>query len=93
MKFKIALVLSFLLGVQFTNGKQHPKKLNVGDSLPSLILVDAFGDTTFTDNLIGHKILITFNRYVSCPLCNFRTHELLENYDSLNKQGLIFISF
>ncbi len=36
--------------------------------------------------------MLTFNRYASCPLCNFRTHELLSVYDSLKKNGLIIIS-
>lgn len=74
------------------NAQSHIHKYKTGDALPHLTLVDAFGDTTKTETLIGHKILITFNRYVNCPLCNFRTHELLEYYDSLKRAGFIFIS-
>ena len=74
------------------DGQIKPHKFKKGDMLPDLILVDAFGDTTTTAELKGHKVLITFNRYVSCPLCNFRTHELLNVYDSLKKMGFVLIS-
>lgn len=90
MKFILSLFLALIFSNSFA---QHAHRLKSGDKLPQLLLVDAFGDTIRSPELIGHKILITFNRYVSCPLCNFRTHELLEHYDSLKKSGLIFISF
>lgn len=69
---------------------QH--KLKHGDSLPDLKLSPVYGDSINTSALKGKKTLLTFNRYVSCPLCNFRTHELLEKYDSLKQNGFIIIS-
>ena len=40
--------------------------------------------------LKGKKMLLMFNRYVSCPLCNFRAYEIMQLYDSLaNKQFVI----
>lgn len=60
--------------------------------MPALFLTSAFGDTVSTGALKGKKILLTFNRYVSCPLCNFRTHELLQQYDSLKAKGFVIIS-
>ncbi len=63
-----------------------------GDTLPELILQPVYGDSISSSSLKGKKILLTFNRYVSCPLCNFRTHELLEKYDTLKQHGLIIIS-
>ncbi|MEI7802248.1 MAG: redoxin domain-containing protein [Bacteroidota bacterium] len=92
MKTKLVLLIAFICCFQFAMA-QHHHRYRAGDQLPDLILTDAFGVTVNTDDLLGHKILITFNRYVSCPLCNFRTHELLEHYDSLKQLGLIFISF
>ena len=92
MKNIIASLLLIFLNAQFVFADHH-HRFKAGDKLPELVLTDAFGVTVNTHELLGHKILITFNRYVSCPLCNFRTHELLENYDSLKHRGLIFISF
>lgn len=68
------------------------QKPRVGDKLPKLHLSPVFGDSITTSQLLGKKVLITFNRYVSCPLCNFRTHELLEKYDTLKQNGLVIIS-
>ena len=92
MKNKIISLVALMFCYQFANA-QHAHRFKAGDKLPDLVLTDAFGVTVNTADLRGHKILITFNRYVSCPLCNFRTHELLEHYDSLKQQGLVFISF
>ncbi len=68
------------------------KYLKEGNKVPVINTTDVFGREVSTDKLKGKKILITFNRYVSCPLCNFRTHELLSIYDSLQAKGLVFIS-
>ncbi len=38
-------------------------------------------------------LLIAFFRYASCPLCNLRVHELIENYDELNKKLDIVLIF
>lgn len=68
------------------------QKIHKGDKIPELVLSPVFGDSIRTSELSGKKILITFNRYVSCPLCNFRTHELLTVYDTLKKNNLVIIS-
>ena len=68
------------------------QKIKVGDKLPELRLSPVYGDSLRISSLKGKKILLTFNRYVSCPLCNFRTHELLEHYDTLKQNGLVIIS-
>lgn len=68
------------------------QKIHKGDKLPDLVFSPVFGDSISTSGLYGKKILLTFNRYVSCPLCNFRTHELLAVYDSLKQNGLVIIS-
>jgi peroxiredoxin Q/BCP len=88
--FLFALLLVYISSFSFSQNTPH--RFKAGDKLPDLILTDAFGDSVKTSVLKGKKILITFNRYVSCPLCNFRTHELLEHYDTLKAKGLVIIS-
>ena len=77
----------------------HPKnKIKTDKTLPDLVLIPVFprngipDDTITNSSLKGKKVLLTFNRYVSCPLCNYRTHELLGKYDTLLRNGLIIIS-
>ena len=76
--------------VNYSFAQNH--RFKSGDKLPSLALSPVFGDSLRTSELKGKKILITFNRYASCPLCNFRTHELLAVYDSLKKNNWVVIS-
>ncbi|MFI5163819.1 MAG: peroxiredoxin family protein [Bacteroidia bacterium] len=76
----------------FSFAQNPPHRFKVGEKIPDLVLADAFGDSIKTSQLKGKKILLTFNRYVSCPLCNFRTHQLLEHYDTLKENGLVIIS-
>ena len=87
---KYFLNLFFPLLIPYGLFGQH--KFKSGDKLPELLLSPVYGDSIKTTALKGKKILITFNRYVSCPLCNFRTHELLEHYDTLKQNGLVIIS-
>ena len=91
----ICCILCILSLAGFT-GNKH--KINPGCPLPVLVLTPVYagkgipGDTITNASLTGKKILLTFNRFVNCPLCNFRTHQLLEKYDSLTRFGLIIIS-
>jgi peroxiredoxin len=39
---------------------------------------DIFGNEITLENLRGKKILLSFYRYASCPLCNLRVSELVE---------------
>lgn len=38
-------------------------------------------------------LLLAFFRYASCPLCNLRVHELIENYDELKEKIEIVLIF
>ena len=90
MKRILLFQLSILSLLPYLSFAQH--KLRSGDKFPELIFSPVYGDSIISSSLKGKKILLTFNRYVSCPLCNFRTHELLEHYDTLKQNGLIIIS-
>jgi peroxiredoxin len=84
--------LCFYLTSHFVVAQDKPHRLVKGDTLPEILLHPVYGDSLSTTSFKGKKILLTFNRYVSCPLCNFRTHELLEQYDTLKHYGLVIIS-
>ncbi len=89
---RILLLLFLTTLLPYSISAQQNRKFKSGDKLPELNLVPVFDDPITTSKVPGKKILLTFNRYVSCPLCNFRTHELLEHYDTLKKNNLIIIS-
>ena len=98
MKSVAIKCLSLLLVILPVLASSQGHRFKSGDVLPELLIAPVFNngqvshDTLNAASLKGKKILLTFNRYVSCPLCNFRTHELLEVYDTLRSHGLILIS-
>jgi peroxiredoxin len=63
------------------------QKLNIGDKAPYFETIDTNGDTIKLSNYKGQKVLIAFFRYAGCPVCNFRVHDLIENYDSIRSKG------
>ena len=88
--FLYTISLCLLSYIAIAQNKPH--HFVKGDTLPEILLRPVYGDSIHSSSLKGKKILFTFNRYVSCPLCNFRTHELLEQYDTLKQHGLVIVS-
>lgn len=70
----------------------HCQKLKIGDEAPHFETIDANGDTIKLSNYKGQKVLIAFFRYAGCPVCNFRVHDLIENYESIRTKGYEIIA-
>jgi peroxiredoxin Q/BCP len=68
------------------------QKLKIGDKAPDFETTDTNGNTIKLSNFKGQKVLIAFFRYAGCPVCNFRIHELIENYDSIRSEGYEIIA-
>lgn len=68
------------------------QQLKIGDKAPDFKTIDSVGDTIKLSNHKGQKVLIAFFRYAGCPVCNFRVHELIENYDSISSKGYKIIA-
>jgi peroxiredoxin len=49
---------------------------------------DIFGEPISLADYEDKKLLLSFYRYASCPLCNLRIHDLIERYDDLKARGL-----
>lgn len=79
LAFAISLILFQNIAVS--------QKLNIGDKAPYFETIDTNGDTIKLSNYKGKKVLIAFFRYAGCPVCNFRVHDLIENYDSIRSKG------
>jgi len=67
-------------------------RLKIGAYAPSIETLSTHGDQVSLEKLKGKKVLISFYRYASCPLCNLRVQELLSYKDQLEAEGLIMIA-
>lgn len=68
------------------------QKLKIGEKAPNFEVISTNGDTIQLDNYKGQKVFVAFFRYAGCPVCNFRIHELIENYDLLSSKGYRIIA-
>ena len=67
-------------------------KLKKGDKVPAFKAKDILGKE-YDSSKLKSKTLIAFFRYASCPFCNLRMHELIQNYPKLKKKGLKILAF
>jgi peroxiredoxin len=88
MKNVIVLLSSVLLFLCST--EMFAQKLSKDLKVPNINAVDAVGNKVKLNKLLKNndKVLICFFRPVWCPICNKRTHELIERYDELKKKGI-----
>ncbi len=68
-------------------------RLKKGDNAPIFKVSDIFGNVIDLEAYRGKKILLSFYRYASCPFCNFRIHNLVEEHSKLREKGLYIIAF
>jgi len=63
--------------------------LKEGDKAPNIKFEDLKGNNYRLSDLMkdDKKVLLCFMRPVWCPVCNARTHELIERYGSLKSLG------
>lgn len=90
MKIKKSTIVLILL-MLFQN-ITFSQKLKVGDKAPNFEVIDTNGDSIKLSQYKGQKVMVAFFRYASCPVCNFRIHELIENYDSITSKGYKIIA-
>lgn len=67
-------------------------RLIPGMSAPSFVVNDAFGESIRLDDYRGNRLMLSFYRYASCPLCNLRVHQLLGRYPDWQKRGLRMVA-
>ncbi|WP_372630872.1 redoxin domain-containing protein [Cohnella sp.] len=53
-------------------------KLKQGQKAPLFSTPDALGYTIDLNAYQGHKVMISFYRFASCPFCNLRIQHLLK---------------
>lgn len=62
--------------------------VQVNQPAPDFSVTDAYGKSLSLRDLRGKKVLLSFQRFVGCPICNVRVHELMNAYDSLSRQNV-----
>ncbi|MFC1890661.1 peroxiredoxin-like family protein, partial [Thermodesulfobacteriota bacterium] len=53
---------------------------------------DLFDNPVSLEDYRGKRLMLSFYRYASCPLCNLRIHELIKNHDPLKDRGLSMLA-
>ena len=90
MMFK-GIHCSFLF-ICFFCGSVFGQRLKSGERAPVFEAVSSTGDTIRLSQFAGQKVFIAFFRYVNCPVCNYRVHELMSHYDSIRSKGFNIIA-
>ena len=67
--------------------------LQVAQSAPDFSMEDHLGNRVSLSNLRGKKVMLSFYRYASCPLCNLRVHELIKLHEEFSRKGLTMVAF
>lgn len=83
--------IPFVLLLLFQNTVTS-QKLKVREKAPNFEAVDTNGEIIKLSSYKGQKVFIAFFRYAGCPVCNFRIHELIENYDNISSKGYKIIA-
>ena len=63
-------------------------RLKPGDRAGDFDTLDMEGRRITLKDYTGSRLLLSFHRYASCPLCNLRLHRLIGNLDRFADQGL-----
>jgi peroxiredoxin len=67
-------------------------RLKPGQKAPQFKTYDIGEEIIDLEALKGSKVLLSFYRYASCPLCNLRVHKLIQLFPELSANGLKIIS-
>jgi len=69
-----------------------PTRLQAGESAPLFRVEDWQGETIDLQRRGKKRILLSFFRYASCPLCNLRIGQLINRHEQLTKSGVEVIA-
>jgi len=68
-------------------------RLQAGQPASPFEVQDIFGRKISLPDFAGQKLMLSFFRYASCPLCNLRVHELILRYPAYRAGGLRVVAF
>ena len=68
-------------------------KLHPAQPAKDFQVIDIHNAPIALSDYAGKKLMISFYRYASCPLCNLRVHELIERFPEFQARGLHMLAF
>ena len=68
-------------------------RLKKGEFAKDFNVIDIFGNKISLRDYSGKKLMLSFYRYASCPLCNLRVHQLIQYYPKFHEKGLEMLAF
>lgn len=66
--------------------------LQVGTEAPTFERQAVTGQNIKLEDFQDQKVLLAFFRYAGCPVCNFRMHELINEYEQLQERGIQIVA-
>lgn len=66
---------------------------SAGDKVIDFEITDYDGKSVKLSEIKSPKILLSFYRYASCPLCNLRVHQMIQRYPEYRQKGLHVLAF
>lgn len=63
-------------------------QLTIGATAPAFNTTDFLGQPVDLQAMRGAPVLLSFYRYASCPVCNFRVHNVITAFPQWDQQGL-----
>lgn len=67
-------------------------RLKVGQAAPDFKVRDIYDELHSLNRYRGQKLLLSFYRYASCPLCNQRVHRLSKRVTKWREMGLAILA-
>jgi peroxiredoxin len=64
-------------------------QLMVGDAAPEITLPAIDGSTFDMSNMRGKKVILTFFRFSSCPLCNMRIRRITQRWNEFSNDTVM----
>jgi peroxiredoxin len=64
-------------------------QLMVGDAAPEITLPAIDGSTFDMSNVRGKKVILTFFRFSSCPLCNMRIRRITQRWNEFSNDTVM----
>jgi len=68
-------------------------RVKVGEDAKLFNVVDVFDRKINLEDYRGKKLMLSFYRYASCPLCNMRVHQLISEYDKFQESNMEMLGF
>ena len=68
-------------------------QIQTGQAAPDFDVRDIFDNRFSLNDFKGKKLLLSFYRYASCPLCNLRIHRLIQHYPDFTARNLQLLAF